>query len=565
MSRIRHRSIVNVGMAGSVAVLRACEGLITVAYLLKVLGAESFGIWALISTMAAYLLILDLGVVGALGRLLAGHRGADDIEGFNRTLSTALTLLTGAGAVTLLAALGIAEIFPLVFQVPEHQLADVRTALLIAGVWAALYFPTSIFDIVLWSHERFDLSSLIEMPIIALRLGLILFLIHEGSPLSHLAIIGLTANLAMVTLQAACAWWIEPRLRPVPGVLSRAALKEIYPIGIWFSALSIARSLTQQIGPTLVGYSLGNRAVATFTIARQLTTYCATVMLSLTQIAAPRAAVLFFGRHGDEQKILFIGGGRAAAALALFFVGGFLSLGASFISVWQGGRQDAAFAPLMVLLLGEAFPMAQGVSYSILTAMGRHRMLARFAIMEGLCTLALAASLVGPFGILGVCCAIAVSATVFRGLCPWLLACRLLSVTPLAYLRDAVAPVAVVWIGAVLVIWLTAAEWPVRGWGSLIGYAMLYAALYLPACAFVVLGHGALGPAKDFIQRLRITRNVSLAWNQLCSLLGRMFRRRTGATLRKNALAHRAEPKVTQNDAPAEAGIIPQLPTRHRR
>jgi O-antigen/teichoic acid export membrane protein len=495
----------NVGTTATTAVLRACEGLFTVAYLLKVLGAETFGIWALISTMTAYLMILDLGVVGALGRLLAGCRSNGDIEGFNKILSTALTLLTGAGAVTLLVALGIAEIFPLLFHVPDHQLTDVRAALIIVGIWAALYFPTSIFDVVLWSHERFDLTNLVEMPVIVIRLGLIILLIHEGSPLAHLAGIGLASNVVIVILTAVCAWRVEPRLRPIPGLLNRAALKEIYPIGVWFSALSVARSLTQQIGPTLVGYSLGNRAVATFTIARQLTTYCATVMLSLTQIAAPRAAVLFFGRQGDQQKILFVGGGRAAMALTLFFVGGFLSLGASFISIWQGGRQDAAFLPLVVLLLGEAFPMAQGVTYSILTAMGRHRMLARFAIMEGLCTLCLAAAAVRPFGILGVCCAIAVSATVFRGLCPWLLACRLLNVTPLAYLRDAVAPTAVIWVTAVVTVTLTAYEWPPRGWASLIGYGALYAALYLPAGAFIVLGREASAPARNLIRRLRIT------------------------------------------------------------
>ncbi len=505
MSVTRHRAILNVGTTATTAVLRALEGLFTVAYLLKVLGPENFGIWALISTMTAYLMILDLGVVGALGRLLAGCRGADDIEGFNRTLSTALTLLIGAGVVTLIAAFGISRIFPLLFQVPDHQLADVQTALMIAGIWAALYFPTSIFDVVLWSHERFDLTNLIEMPVIALRLGLIIMLIHQGSPLAHLASIGLAANVTIVLLTAACAWWVEPRLRPIPGVLSRAALKEIYPVGIWFSALTVARSLTQQIGPTLIGYSLGNRAVATFTIARQLTTYCSTVLLSLTQIAAPRAAVLFFGRQGDEQRTLFIGGGRAAMALTLFFVGGFLSLGASFISVWQGGRQDASFLPLVVLLLGEAFPMAQGVTYSILTAMGRHRTLARFAIMEGLCTLCLAAAMVRPFGILGVCCAIAVSATVLRGFFPWLLACRLLNVRPLAYLRDAVAPTAAVWIAAVLAVSLTAYEWPPRGWVSLIGYGALYAALYLPAGAFIVLGREAFNPARNLIRRLRIT------------------------------------------------------------
>lgn len=506
MSGTHHRSIANVGTTAAAAVLRACEGLITVAYLLKVLGAETFGIWALISTTTVYFLILDLGVVGSLGRLVAGCRGQDDIDGLNRTVSTALTLLAAVGTVTLLAAFGMAEVFPLVFHVPGTQLDDVRMALLIVGFGIAFYFPTSIFNVVLWSYERFDLINLIEMPVIVVRVCLTLWLIHETSSLTLLAGIGLAMNIATVVLSAALAWWVEPRLRLLPGYLSRAVIRDIYSVGVWFSALSIARALTQQIGPTLVGYGLGNRAVATFTIARQLTTYVATVMLSLTQIAAPRAAVLFFGRHGDEQKSLFVGGGRAAMVLALFFVGGFLCLGSPFISIWQGGRQNEAFVPLAILLLGELFPMGQGVTYSILTAMGRHRQLAVFAFLEGIASLGLAATTIKPFGVVGVCVAIAVSSFLFRGFGPWILACRLLDVSAPLYLRKAVLPVVAVWAIVVVGVFMIASANPPTGWISLIGYGMLYAALYLPACVFVIFGSDALTSIRELIlRRSRIT------------------------------------------------------------
>src|SRR5690242_7423914 len=112
MSGAHRRSITNLGTTAAAAALRACEGLVTVAYLLKVLGAETFGLWALISTTAAYFLILDLGVVGSLGRLLAGCRGQDDVSGLNRIISTALTLLFAVAAVTILVAFGMSEIFP---------------------------------------------------------------------------------------------------------------------------------------------------------------------------------------------------------------------------------------------------------------------------------------------------------------------------------------------------------------------------------------------------------------------------------------------------------------------
>jgi O-antigen/teichoic acid export membrane protein len=308
-------------------------------------------------------------------------------------------------------------------------------------------------------------------------------------------------NVAMATFMASLAWWVEPRLRLYPGYISRTVIRDIYSVGIWFSALSIARALTLQVGPTIVGFGLGNRLVATFTIARQLTTYVSMVMLSLTQIAAPRAAVLFFSQQADEQKTLFIGGGRAAIALALFFVGGFLSLGSPFISLWQGGRQDAAYIPLVILLLGEVFPMGQGVTYSVLTAMGRHRQLAQLALCEGMTSLCLAAAAIRPFGMLGVCIAIAISSFVFRGLCPWLLACRLFNVRPSSYLREAVVPISAVWVITVAGMSLLAIKSPPQGWATLIGYGALYAALYLLASAFVILRRDAFVPLWNFILR----------------------------------------------------------------
>jgi len=489
-----------VGTTASAAMLRAFEGLITVAYLLRILGVETFGIWALISTCAVYLFILDLGVVGSLGRLFAGCRDADDIDKLNRVASTALTLLLAVGIITIVAAIAMAKLFPLIFHVPDFQVHDVQTALLIAGCGVAVYFSMQIFGIVLWSYERFDLINAIEMLMSIARLCLVLSLLHEGSSLTLLASIGFATNVTAALLSAAFAWWVEPRFRPLPGYVSRGIVREIYSIGVWFSALTIARSLTQQVGPTLVGHGLGNRVMATFTISRQLTTYVSMVMLSLTQIAAPRAAVLFFGQHKDEQRVLFVSGGRAAIAMAFFFVGGFLCLGRPFISLWQEGRQDEAFAPLVILLLGEALPMGQGITYSILTAMGRHRYLAKFAIAEGLVTLLLAAIAIKFFGMTGVCIVIATSSFLFRGLCPWLHACRLLDVMPIAYIREAVIPVAAAWFISIACLLLLISNSPPDGWLSLILYGTLYAAVYSIACSFV-LGREILIPIRNLILR----------------------------------------------------------------
>src|SRR3954468_21217260 len=84
--------------------LNAFCGFLILPFLIGQLGRETYGFWTLIVGTVGYFLVLDLGVSGAIGRLVAAHRAKNDIAAVNVVISTTTILLFGVSAVVLVLA-----------------------------------------------------------------------------------------------------------------------------------------------------------------------------------------------------------------------------------------------------------------------------------------------------------------------------------------------------------------------------------------------------------------------------------------------------------------------------
>jgi O-antigen/teichoic acid export membrane protein len=83
-------------------VLNAFCGFLILPFLISKLGRETYGIWTLIVASAGYFLLLDFGLSGAVGRLVAGYRSKGDMENINTVVSTAAFMLLVMCAVVVL-------------------------------------------------------------------------------------------------------------------------------------------------------------------------------------------------------------------------------------------------------------------------------------------------------------------------------------------------------------------------------------------------------------------------------------------------------------------------------
>jgi O-antigen/teichoic acid export membrane protein len=480
-----HRRVALNMIANTVSTaLNAFCGFLILPFLVSRLGRETYGFWVLIVATAGYFLVLDFGVSGAVGRLVAGHRSKDAIRNINIVISTTAVLLLALCAVVVLLSYFLPIPFFALFEVPAAEQSDVARALLIVGVTTALSFPGMISYGFLWGYERFDVHNLIEIPVVLARTALTFIYIQSGSQLTELALIVSGTSIAGYILRTALCWWVEPRLRLRLHYFSLPVLKEMFVFGIWFGLLSLTRSLLPNVSPFVIGHSLGPGPVTTYTIPRLLIAYSHWMMVSATTAVAPHAAVYHFSSEREKQQQLFLLGGRYTFALSLFVLGGAVLFGSELLSLWQGAPQPEEYRLLLILMAGEVIPLSQWITYNMIVSMGVHRRLAIFGILEALSVLALSVLLVRVQGLEGVAIAVATAGLLFRGILQLRYGCRLVSISSWRYVQAVFLPI-LLWSGpAFLVIalyrlWVTPDSWVMLGLSSAL-YAGVYGLSLLP-------------------------------------------------------------------------------------
>ncbi|MGH2370590.1 MAG: hypothetical protein ACRDI2_20630, partial [Chloroflexota bacterium] len=109
-------------------------GLLVTPFLLRMLGREQYGLWAVLGSVVAYLAYADIGLSGGLLRTLA--RSDLDSPGAETQdlVSGSLTVYAVIAAFAVIAAAIVAPFIPSLLRVEEALSDQARTATIILGV-----------------------------------------------------------------------------------------------------------------------------------------------------------------------------------------------------------------------------------------------------------------------------------------------------------------------------------------------------------------------------------------------------------------------------------------------
>src|SRR5215469_3286114 len=85
---------------------------------LHYLSTREIGLWALAAQVAGYLLWIDLGITGAVGRILVDHKDDRESGKYGSVIKTAWLVLSIQGACIVLGGCALALFLPSVIDVP---------------------------------------------------------------------------------------------------------------------------------------------------------------------------------------------------------------------------------------------------------------------------------------------------------------------------------------------------------------------------------------------------------------------------------------------------------------
>ena len=378
-------------------------------YLVRGLGEELFGVWAVAEGVVAYFTLFDLGVAACLIRYVAKYRATGEQAELNRLVSAGLAVfLAAAGLVLVLGAAVVARVGP---RLEERAggAADIPAFMLLMLLNVALTLPLSVFPSVLDGLQRYATKGGLRVLFLGLRVAGTVWVMETRPGLLWLGVVQVATNLLEHLAAGVVAVRAMPGLRVGWRLVDRAALRTVAGYSRDAFLAMLAARVTNQTGPVVVGWRVGVVAAGWYANAFRLVETGKNALRSMTAALTP--AVSEREATGDLGGVrrAFLDGTRWALYAVLPVHLGILFFGRAFLHRWLGpvGHPDECYAAAVILSATLSIGVAQSVASRILFGVGRLRFFARLALAEAGLNLGLTLALVGPFGANGVAVAVA--------------------------------------------------------------------------------------------------------------------------------------------------------------
>jgi O-antigen/teichoic acid export membrane protein len=434
------------------------------------LGGQRYGIWSLIESVLAYLMLFDLGVAASVVRYVAKFEATQDRDSLNRVFSTSVGIFAVAGVLVQLIALALAAVGPQLLGIPGPLVEDARWLLVLLGFNLAAGLPLSVFSCVLDGLGRFSVKTSIRTAYVLVRSGLFVLIVGNGGGLVPLAWAITGCSLAEHLGIGLAARHFLPQLRFSLRLIDRATFRAIRGYSADAFLAMLAGRISFQTDAIVIGLFLSPQYITYFVIAGRLVEYSKDSLRVLTTVLTPAVSVLEAKGETASIRRLLLDSTRYVLWLIMPIQLGLLILGRPFLTLWMGPQYDAgrSYPSLVILAVPLALALSQSVSVRILYGIGCLRWFARAVIVEAVVNLLLSVALVTPLGIEGVALGTAVP-NVVANLALAAYVCRTLGVGFGEFFgRSFLAPLALA--AGLAAFWLAAAVWsPPETWAALIG------------------------------------------------------------------------------------------------
>jgi O-antigen/teichoic acid export membrane protein len=375
----------------------------TVPLALHYLNPQEFGLWALVTQISGYLLLLEFGMSGSVARFLADHK--DDVDGgtYGSILKTGHRVFAIQGLVIALAGVGLSLVAPALFKIPAHLSHDFTCLLFLQTTLTGINLACRGFGTPLWSHQRLDISNLsgslcLLVNFIALWLGF-----HLGWKLYSMLISTITGMLIGITVSyVSCRHLGLYPTKASQGSFDQSVFRELFGFGSGIFLMNIGSQLISTSQVMIISRVMGVESAAIWAIGTKISTMAQQFVGKILDSSAGGLAEMVVRK---EQSVIwnrFRDVVSLTGVLALTTAIGIALLNGPFIVIWTSGKihWDASNNLLLGIL---AFTTAVTRCHAGLTGISKHIGGMKYVyLVEGTVFVIMAYGLSRHFGFAGV-------------------------------------------------------------------------------------------------------------------------------------------------------------------
>jgi O-antigen/teichoic acid export membrane protein len=210
--------------------------LITIPVTLNYLGAESFGVWMVISGVVGFMNFSDLGIGMGLQNALSKPFGKDDHISPKHYIVNAYFIVTALASILALLLIAIFSIIPIenLFEISDKNLlADAVTALKYSVLAFLLGMPIALIQRILGGLQKTYVANNVMLVGSVLSLLAIISAVYFDLGLVGLSVLFVLSPTITLLLYSLYFFYKNAEFRPMLRNLSKSYVAPIVSAGAW--------------------------------------------------------------------------------------------------------------------------------------------------------------------------------------------------------------------------------------------------------------------------------------------------------------------------------------------
>jgi O-antigen/teichoic acid export membrane protein len=336
-------------------------GLAAVAFGVRQLGDEPYGIVVALTGAVGIFGFLDFGIGNALIGLIArSHARKDHVE-LRSLLASSLVFLTIVGSLALVIGVAVVWLLPSTFVLSAQGVEDqsVRIAMTVLVCGVAFAIPSSLGSKLALGLQIGYQNNLVNVLSGLTILGLaFLGTVLNGGLVYFTAVFAVVPTIANAIQTLVLLTSRKHDHRPDFGKLRAAEIFRLLPAGIPFTVMTLAGALSYQVDTLLVAYLVSASAAAGYGFLIRIFNGASVFFIAgLQQVWASTSHALEEGNLAWVRHTFIRVFG---ATMALYAAGAILLLvfGQTIISVWSGGEVHVGQDLILAFALWSTYSFA---------------------------------------------------------------------------------------------------------------------------------------------------------------------------------------------------------------
>lgn len=414
-------------------------GFIQAPIVVKGLGNTWYGIWILVSQIAGYTWLLDLGIREAVVRYVSSSHSRKQFDAINQIVSSAIYLYLFISLLTLVVFFVLAVLLPYLFKLNPDLVGTARAVLVLSGLNMVINWFFNAYVGILMGLQRFDIIQKVGIGMGVVNFILVVTAMTLGYGIIALSLISLGLSIVSNAIIYRQCKKLFPELKLNSYAKKTMQFGLLIKYGKYVLLNNIASKVVFGSDAVIIGFFLPVSAITYYAIPNQLVNYMRTLVQSATWVLNPWVSELESKGDMEKIKLTLVRGSKFSFLLGLPVSLVFLFLGENFISLWMGIEYGEGTAIVFAILtIGAILGVGHLIINSLLYGLSLHNIIAYVRVVEAVVNILVSVICIKTWGIIGVAFGSAVSHISCMGIILPIFVCKKLSFPLIQYAKESI-------------------------------------------------------------------------------------------------------------------------------